>query len=80
MVGTLFHQSHLDLSKWFKAIFLIHQADQKVSIRQLAKAIPVTNKTASSMIKKIEHERGKNPELLKKIAEFYLKNNQKTEP
>lgn len=72
-VNTLFHRSHVNLSKWFKAIFLIDKANGKVSIRQLASIISVSNKTASSMLKRINSERQKNPDLVKKIADFYAK-------
>lgn len=70
-VGTIFHHSHIDLAKWFQAIFLITTLDKDISIRQLAKAISVTNRTASSMIKRIKHANQDNPKMLRKIADFY---------
>lgn len=71
-VGTLFHNSHISLEKWYKAIFLIKTIEE-LSIRQLAKEISVSNKTASSMIKKIKEANKDSPKLLIKIKDFYLK-------
>lgn len=71
-VGTLFHRSHVSLDKWYKAIFLF-STTKELSIRQLAKEISVSNKTASSMIIKIKKANQDSPKLLKKIKDFYLK-------
>lgn len=71
-VGTIFHRSHISLEKWYKAIFLF-STTKELSIRQLAKEISVTNKTASSMITKIKEADKDSPKLLKKIKDFYLK-------
>ena len=45
-VGTIFHQSHLPLQKWFVAISLILNAKKGVSARQLSRHLNVNKNTA----------------------------------
>jgi transposase-like protein len=44
--GTLFHDSHLPLQKWFAAIALMCEAKKGISANQLSRHIGVTYKTA----------------------------------
>jgi len=44
--GTLFHDSHLPLSKWFAAISLMSDAEKGISASQLGRHIGMTYKTA----------------------------------
>jgi transposase-like protein len=44
--GTLFHDSHLPLSKWFAAISLMVEAKKGISAKQVARHIGMTYKTA----------------------------------
>lgn len=44
--GTLFHDSHLPLWKWFAAIYLIGEAKKGVSANQLKRTLGVSYKTA----------------------------------
>jgi transposase-like protein len=44
--GTLFHDSHLALPKWFLAIFLMCESRQGVSANQLKRMLKVSYKTA----------------------------------
>lgn len=44
--GTLFHDSHLPLQKWFIAIALICESKKGMSANQLARSLGVTYKTA----------------------------------
>ncbi|HEV2324954.1 MAG TPA: IS1595 family transposase [Terracidiphilus sp.] len=44
--GTLFHDSHLPLTKWFAAIALMADAKKGMSARQLQRHIGMTYKTA----------------------------------
>ena len=46
LTGTLFHDSHLPLSKWFAAISLMCDAKKGISANQLQRHIDVTYKTA----------------------------------
>ncbi|HBL13532.1 MAG TPA: hypothetical protein DD379_19475 [Cyanobacteria bacterium UBA11162] len=68
-VGTLFHKTYVDLSKWFLAISLIFNSQDSLSARQLAKKIGVNKNTAYSMIARIRKAMTEEPELLKKIAQ-----------
>lgn len=52
-VGTLFHNTHVDLWKWFLAISILQGSKKRVSIRKLAKQIGVSKETATNFIKKI---------------------------
>jgi transposase-like protein len=44
--GTLFHDSHLPLPKWFLAIFLMCESKQGMSANQLKRTLKVSYKTA----------------------------------
>jgi len=44
--GTLFHDSHLPLTKWFMAIFLITESKKGISANQLKRILGVAHKTA----------------------------------
>jgi transposase-like protein len=45
-VGTLFHDSHLPLWKWFLAIYLIGESKKGISANQLKRTLGVSYKTA----------------------------------
>jgi len=45
-VGTIFHDSHLPLVKWFAAIYLMSEAKKGVSANQLKRNLGVAYKTA----------------------------------
>ena len=44
--GTLFHDSHLPLAKWFLAIFLMCESKKRMSASQLKRILEVSYKTA----------------------------------
>lgn len=44
--GTLFHDSHLPLWKWFLAIYIICESKKGVSSKQLQRMLGVSYKTA----------------------------------
>jgi transposase-like protein len=52
-VGTLFHRSHVDLSKWFRAIGLLCKVDRDISIRKLALDLQVNRATATLMVDRV---------------------------
>lgn len=72
-VNTLFHHSHIELKRWFRAIYLVCSSPSKISVRHLAKEISVTKSTASSMLRKIRNSQKKDNDFLEEIAYFYQK-------
>ena len=68
-VGTLFHKTHVDLSKWFQAIRLILNDPSDISVRQLAEIIGVNKNTAAEMRNKIFKAMQEELELLQKLIE-----------
>src|SRR5690348_10153974 len=52
--GTIFHDSHLPLSKWFTAILLINETKGEISINELRHALGVQYKTAQHLIERIQ--------------------------
>jgi transposase-like protein len=53
-IGTLFEGSHVPLHKWFQAVFLLTASNSTISTHRLHLRLEVTNKTASSMRRRIE--------------------------
>ena len=53
MINTIFHNTRLDLQKWFLAIYLVWHSGKKFSARQLAREIVVNPNTAWYMNIKI---------------------------
>src|SRR3990172_12924431 len=51
--GTIFHDSHLPLSKWFQAIALVSDAQKPMSVNQLRLALGVQYKTAVHLADRI---------------------------
>src|SRR5258708_4614604 len=45
-VGTIFHDSHLPLTKWFAAIYLLSESKKGISANQLKRTLKVAYKTA----------------------------------
>jgi transposase-like protein len=52
-VGTIFHDSHLPLTKWFLAIYMICSAKKGVSAKQLQRELQTSYKTAWYMAHRI---------------------------
>ncbi len=48
-VGTIFHQTHLPLQKWFLAVSLVLNAKKGISARQLARDLEVNKNTGWRM-------------------------------
>ncbi len=46
MVGTIFTDSHVSLTKWFLAIYLMCESKKSISASQVGRTIGVTYKTA----------------------------------
>ncbi len=68
-VGTIFHNTKLDLQKWFLAISLVLNAKKGVSARQLARDLEVTKDTAWRMQMQIRKAFLEYGELLEGIIE-----------
>src|SRR4029077_20704282 len=63
--GTLFHDSHLPLPKWFLAIFLITESRKGMSALQLKRLVKVSYKTAWYLCHRIREAMAeKNPKPL----------------
>ncbi|MBI2851670.1 MAG: IS1595 family transposase [Chloroflexi bacterium] len=68
--GTIFHDSHLPLRKWFVAIFLMVEAKKGMSANQLKRVLNVSYKTAWYLCHRIRAAMSDGtPELLKGIVE-----------
>ena len=68
--GTIFHDSHLPLRKWFVAVFLMVESRKGVSANQLARVLKVSYKTAWYLSHRIrEAMTVDNPVPLSKIVE-----------
>lgn len=70
-VGTIFHDSHLPLWKWFLAIYMICQSKKGVSSNQLKRMLGVAYKTAWYLSHRIRAAmKDENAELLNGIVEI----------
>jgi len=69
-VGTLFHKTHIELNKWFRAIQLIVRISPNISVRNLAKEIEVNKNTANYMISRIRTGMIEESDLLTRISQL----------
>ncbi len=68
--GTIFHDSHLPLRKWFLAVYLIAESKKGISANQLKRSLAVTYKTAWYLCHRIRAAlREVDAQLLKGIVE-----------
>ena len=68
--GTIFHDSHLPLWKWFLAVYLIIESKKGVSANQISRTLKVAYKTAWYLCHRIRAAmKETEPELLKGIVE-----------
>jgi transposase-like protein len=54
-VGTIFEKSHVPISKWMMAVFVLCSAKKGISAHQLHRMIGVTYKTAWFMFHRLRH-------------------------
>jgi transposase-like protein len=66
--GTVFHDSHLPLTKWFLGIYLICSAKKGVSAKQLQRQLDVSYKTAWYMAHRIRLAMSEDDEFCQKFA------------
>jgi transposase-like protein len=67
-VGTLFHKTHVDLHKWFRAILLLCKLNRDISIRKLAQEIQVNRATASLIVNRVVNAPPEQAEIIKTIV------------
>lgn len=60
-VGTIFESSHLPISKWLMAYFILCSAKKGISAHQLHRMLKVTYKTAWFLAHRIRHTMAANP-------------------
>jgi transposase-like protein len=72
-VGTLFHKTHLDLHKWFRAILLLCKLNRDISVRKLAQEIKVNRATASLIVNRVLNVPPEQVEILKEIVHVFEK-------
>lgn len=65
-VGTIFHNSHVDLQRWFLLIALMFSAKKGLSAMQAARDLEMRRPTVWSIKKKIEQHR--NDKLMTALA------------
>ncbi|MBD2169429.1 transposase [Calothrix membranacea FACHB-236] len=66
-VGTLFHRTRVDMSKWFRAIQLFISQPNEFSVRQLASEIGVNKNTAAYMLSRLRKALDEEPDLLEQL-------------
>ncbi len=66
--GTIFHNSHLPLTKWFLAIQRICSANKEVAAKQLQRELRVTYETAWNMVRRIRTTMLADDEFRQKFA------------
>ena len=71
-VGTLFHNTHVDLRKWFLAISILLNAEKKVSVRKLAKRIGVSKNTSAHIIEQVRNIKDEDRSLIQLIQSVDL--------
>jgi len=68
--GTIFHDSHLPIWKWFLAVYLMCESKKGISANQLKRTLAVSYKTAWYLCHRIRHAmRDDSPDLLEGIIE-----------
>ena len=66
--GSIFHDSHLPLTKWFLAIYLICSAKKGISAKELQRQLAVTYKTAWYMAHRIRTAMSEDDEFCDKFC------------
>lgn len=68
-VKTIFHDSKVDLRKWFYAINILWKEGRKISVRELGEELKVNKNTANRIVEKVKNAMISNPDLLDKITQ-----------
>lgn len=67
-VGTIFHDSHMSLTRWFLAIYLICSNKKGISAKELQRQLSVTYKTAWYMAHRIRVAMQEDKDFCQKFA------------
>lgn len=70
-VGTLFHKTHVDLHKWFRAILLLCKLNRDISVRKLAQEIQVNRATASLIVNRVLSVPPEQARILEQIVHIF---------
>lgn len=68
-VGTIFHNSHVDLQCWFFLVFIIF-FEKKMSIIEASNKLKIRRSTVSSMMLRIKNSMNSDASLLSDIVNF----------
>lgn len=68
--GTIFHRSHLPLTKWFLAIYLLAESSKGISANALSQWLGTTYRTAWHAAHRIRRMMGADRTLLTGIVEL----------
>ena len=70
-VGTVMESSHIPISKWLMAFFIIGSSKKAISAHQMHRMLGVTYKTAWFLCHRIRHamSQGGEPDLMKGVVE-----------
>lgn len=63
--GTIFHDTHLSLTKWFLAVYLLCQSRKGMSANQLKRMLRINYRTAWYLCHRIRHAMAEEPPLEK---------------
>jgi len=61
LAGTIFHDTHLPLTKWFLAVYLLCQSRKGMSANQLARMLRINYRTAWYLCHRIRHAMAVEP-------------------
>ena len=67
-VGTLFHNSHIDLRRWFVLIALMRSAKKRLSATQAARDLEMRRPTVGSMMRRIHAATKEDRKLLARLT------------
>jgi transposase-like protein len=68
-VGTIFEGSHIPISKWLMAMFILCSSKKSISANQLHRMLKVTYKTAWFMLHRIRHAMAPDGTMLNGVVE-----------
>ncbi|WP_442956760.1 transposase [Priestia sp. LL-8] len=72
MIGTVLHNTKLDLRKWFAAIVIIVQSDGHISCRNLAKKLDTNRNTCNFINQRINKLINYNKQAFQSLVEAYV--------